>query len=118
MRAKMFKDMADRPAPPVFLEPEEHIALWSIREFHMQGESNTSRHLIGLVPRKMTLRVTSPIKAFDRNTLQVITSSGRLYHLVGLPEFSEFIEFSLKIWMTNNNVIHQNDVTAEYIRIH
>lgn len=110
--------MAERLALPVFLEPEESIALWSIRALQVYGESKTSRHLVGLVLRKMTLRVTSPIESFDQTALQVITSSGRLYHLIGHPIYDADLEFSLSVWMSKNGVIHQVDVTKEYIRVH
>lgn len=110
--------MAIRPAPPVFLEPEETIALWSIREFEFSFSNEKSRHLIGIVPSKMKFRVTSPLDSFDYNTLQIKTQSGRTYHLISSPTINVDIEYHLKIWMRLHGVISELDVTHEYIRSH
>lgn len=110
--------MADRPAPPVFLEPEQSIALWSIRELQFEGVAEKTRHLVGFLPSKGTLRVTTPIKYFSGASLQITTSSGRLYHLIGHPFFNEDVEYTFKVWLQNNKVVWALDVTHEYFRRH
>lgn len=110
--------MAIRPAPPVFLEPEETITLWSIREFRFSSNNDNSRHLIGLVPSKMTFRVTSPIDSIDYQSLQIKTQSGRTYHLISSPTINVDIEYHLRIWMRLHGAISERNVTDEYIRSH
>lgn len=110
--------MADRPAPPVFIEPTEIISHWSIKELEFEGSSEKTRHLVGLALSKMTMRITTPIRSFSYDKFQVITSSGRLYHLKGQPNSFKEIEYSFSIWMINNKVRSQLDVTHEYVRTH
>lgn len=110
--------MANRPVPPVFLEPKEIISHWSIMEFVFEGSPEKSRHLVGFVPSKMTMRVTTEIKYFDVEKLQVITSSGRLYDLKGSSDSFKEIEHGLSDWLRSNNVISLLNVTHQYIRTH
>lgn len=110
--------MTDRPAPPVFIEPTETISHWSIKELEFEGSSEKARHLVGLVPSKMTMRVTTPIRSFNYEKLQVVTSSGRLYYLDAQPNLFKELEYSFSVWMRNNNVKSQLDVTHEYLRTH
>lgn len=110
--------MANRPALPVFIEPTEIISNWALIELEFEESPEKTRHLVGFVRSKKTMRVTTEIKSFSLAKLQIITSSGRLYKLEGSPDSFKEIECCFSEWLRNSNVKSQLNVTHEYMRTH
>lgn len=98
--------------------PEEVIILWSIKEVFFNDLSENTRHLVGYVPRVGTCRVTSAIKSFDRNNMQIQTMSGRTYYLIGQPDCNSAGDDAWEIWKEANNVKDDIDVTGQYCLVH
>ncbi len=103
-----------RRAESVAFHPTANIVSWSIREaIFIDGD--ISRHLIGFIPTRSG-RVTSAIQTFCPDTRKIITLSGRMYTLVGMPGSSEDGQFVWKYWSAKNFVIHDTDVTDQYAK--
>lgn len=64
--------------PEVSTEPDMSISDWQILE-----TERGSRHFVGSDVRDYTGRVSSAIRHFDPAALRGVTSSGRVYQLVG-----------------------------------
>jgi ATP-dependent Lon protease len=103
---------------PVHQEPEEIISRWSIREARFDDSNDQSRHLVGYIARKGKGRVTSAIQSFDRDTMRITTSSGRVYQLQGPPGFDPDAEFVWRHWKALNRVLEERDVTQDYGLLH
>ncbi|MGZ4955092.1 MAG: AAA family ATPase [Methylobacter sp.] len=103
---------------PVHEEPEETIICWSVREALFNDSHDKSRHLIGYIPRKGKGRVTSAIQSFDRETMRIKTTSGRIYQLEGQPGFDPDAEYVWTQWKALNEVRDEDDVTQEYGLMH
>jgi ATP-dependent Lon protease len=97
---------------------EEVIILWSIKEVLFNDHSENTRHLVGHIPRMGSERVTSAIKSFDRNNMQIQTMSGRTYDLIGQPGCNSAGDEAWDIWKAANNVKEDLDVTGQYCLVH
>jgi ATP-dependent Lon protease len=73
---------------------------------------------VGHSPRMGSERVTSAIKSFDRNNMQIQTMSGRTYYLMGQPGCDSAGDDAWEIWKTTNNVKEDIDVTGQYCLVH
>ncbi|WP_333875758.1 AAA family ATPase [Methylobacter sp.] len=103
---------------PIYEEPKETIVRWSIREALFKDSHDKSRHLIGYIARKCAGRVTSAIQSFDRETMRIKTTSGRIYQLEGQPGFDPDAEYVWAQWKALNEVRDEVDVTHEYRLMH
>lgn len=68
---------------PVEDEPDVRLEDWSVFEVFLPGIGVRTRHFVGTSIRDREGRTSSPIESFDAATQQGITSSGRVYQLVG-----------------------------------
>jgi len=103
---------------PAQEQSEEVIILWSIKEVLFNDLSENTRHLVGHIPRMGSERVTSAIKSFDRNNMQIRTMSGRTYYLRGQPGGNSAGDEAWDIWKAANNVKEDLDVTSQYCLVH
>jgi ATP-dependent Lon protease len=99
-------------------ESEEVIISWSVKEVLFNDLSENTRHLVGHIPRMGSERVTSAIKSFDRNNMQIQTMSGRTYYLTGQPGCNSAGDDAWEIWKEANNVKEDIDVTGQYCLVH
>jgi hypothetical protein len=92
----------------VSAEPEMSISDWQILETQLG-----SRHFVGCDVRNLTGRVSTAIQEFDPAVLRGVTSSGRVYQLVGPSGWSENGRYLWERWCKVNDITSYTDVTAE-----
>jgi hypothetical protein len=92
----------------VSAEPEMSISDWQILETQLG-----SRHFVGCDVRNLTGRVSTAIQEFDPAVLRGVTSSGRVYQLVGPRGWSENGRYLWERWCKVNDITSYTDVTAE-----
>jgi ATP-dependent Lon protease len=95
---------------------EEEVCQWAVYELEL-SESRT-HHLVGFIPRRNTGRVTSPIRQFDRKSMQLRTFSGSIYKLQGQPGLSREAEVAWSLWKEKNDISGEVDVTHQYYFVH
>jgi hypothetical protein len=93
---------------PVTEMPTSTLASWRV----FQTETG-ERHLCGYASREREGRVTSAIATFDPATASAITSTGRVYQLVGPPGRDADAVYVLQYWLVVNRVQSIDDVTEE-----
>jgi hypothetical protein len=93
--------------PDVSSDPDISISDWQIFE-----TQNGSRHFVGSDIRDDTGRVSTAIQEFDLTLLRGITSSGRVYQLVGPRGSSADGRYIWERWCTVNGVTSYTDVTT------
>ncbi|MGF6654934.1 hypothetical protein OKW34_005524 [Paraburkholderia youngii] len=91
-------------------EPELSISEWQILE-----TQPGSRHFVGTDVRDYTGRVSTAIQQFDSTALRGVTSSGRVYQLVGLQGCSANAQYIWERWCTVNGVTSYTDVTTHVL---
>lgn len=69
-----------RCAPDVSTQPRVQLADWRVL-MDYEGE----RFLVGILPSRATLRITTPLRAIDPSTRMWVTQSGRVYETPGPP---------------------------------
>lgn len=96
----------------------QEIALrrWRVMEIEVP-DGTRSRHVWGHDERSGQGRATSPIMEFDLEAMTVITHSGTIYRLIGLPGNSRLGKNAWIRWCRNNAVVSELDVTNEYLNI-
>jgi ATP-dependent Lon protease len=103
---------------PVAEEPEASMTDWSVREVQCSYNHERTQHLVGYIARRGSGRVTTAIQVFDRETMRIKTSSGRVYHLQGRPGFNTDAEYAWSHWKELNGAEEIADVTSEYCLLH
>jgi hypothetical protein len=96
--------------PGVSAEPEMSISDWQILE-----TQKGSRHFVGNDVRDHTGRVSTAIQQFDPGTLRGVTSSGRVYQLVGPRGCSEDGRYIWERWCEVNGITSYTEVTTELL---
>lgn len=96
--------------PDVSTEPDMSISNWQIIE-----TQSGSRHFVGSDVRDFTGRVSTAIQQFDPTALRGVTSSGRVYQLVGPRGCSSHGQYIWERWCMVNGVTCYSDVTAELL---
>lgn len=96
--------------PDVSAEPHISISDWQIFE-----TQRGSRHFVGSNVRNANGRVSTAIQEFDRSLLRGITSSGRIYQLVGPRGCSANGQYTWEHWCVVNGVASYTDVTAHVL---
>jgi hypothetical protein len=96
--------------PGVSAEPEMSLSDWQILE-----TQKGSRHFVGNDVRDYTGRVSTAIQQFDPTALRGITSSGRVYQLVGPRGCSEDGQYIWERWCRVNGITSYTDVTAKLL---
>ena len=117
----IIKDMETRPsiwsAAPVEAEPEKWLAAWQV--FNVVKTNGFADrfglHFVGRNCRDNDGAVSSKIERFDPVTMRGVTSSGRVYQLVGPPGFCDDAAYVLDGWCKFNQVEVEN-ATEEFIR--
>jgi len=94
----------------VSAEPELSISDWQILE-----TQNGSRHFVGIDVRDFTGRVSTSIQVFDPSALRGVTSSGRIYQLVGPRGCTEDGRYIWERWCRVNGITSYTEVTAELL---
>jgi hypothetical protein len=94
----------------VSAEPEMSISDWQILE-----TQKGARHFAGNNVRDYTGRVSTAIQEFDFALLRGVTSSGRVYQLVGPPGCSANGQFIWERWCTVNGITSYTDVTTDVL---
>lgn len=92
----------------VSAEPEMSISEWEIME-----TQTGSRHFVGCDVHNCTGRVSTAIQEFDPTVLRGVTSSGRVYQLVGPRGCSENGRYIWERWCSVNDITSYTDVTVE-----
>jgi hypothetical protein len=82
-------------------------------EVELRNGSRT-RHLWGHDVTNNAGRASSRIREFDVETMTVVTLSGRIYKLIGLPGHARNGEYAWQHWCHVNGVVSETDVTEEY----
>ncbi|MFM0169147.1 hypothetical protein PQR33_07305 [Paraburkholderia sediminicola] len=91
-------------------EPELSISEWQILETQLG-----SIHFVGTNVRDYTGRVSSAIQQFDSTALRGVTSSGRVYQLVGPRGSSADGRYIWERWCIVNGVTSYTDVTTDLL---
>lgn len=74
-------------------------------------------HLAGMCLETITVRVTSPIRSYDRGSRSITTTSGRRYLLQGRPQASIEVVQGLSALLRSFGLRIEDatDVTSEYL---
>lgn len=95
-------------------EPELRLSDWSVFEVTMGGSSERTRHFVGTSIRDREGRVSSAVESFDAKTKRGVTSSGRVYELVGSRTGMNLdAEYTWNHWKSICQAQDVVDVTAE-----
>lgn len=97
-------------------EPEKWLEAWQVfKVVKTNGfEDRFGLHFSGRNCREFNGAVSSKIENFDSVTMRGVTSSGRVYQLVGLPGFCDDAQYVLDNWCGFNQVKVEN-ATEEFI---
>ena len=106
--------MAVRKAP----EESREVTLrrWCVMEVTTK-QGTRSHHVHGHDVTNNFARTSSAIGEFDAHNMTVITRSGRLYKLVGLPGNYPAGKPAWATWCSSNSITTQTDVTDQYLSI-
>ena len=96
---------------PVTAEPEVTLVEWRIMETE-RGE----RHFVGARVDNRTSRVSSAIVGFDPKRMMGVSSSGRVYKLLGPPGWDEDVDYVWSVWRLMYKVSSYADVTDATLR--
>lgn len=96
----------------------ENISLrrWRVMEI-ASTDGVLSRHVYGHDITNNLGRASSPIQAFDLETMAATTRSGKIYYLVGLPGSAKLGRAAWRKWCRENAVVSEKDVTDEYLNV-
>lgn len=97
------------PLLPVELQPEVELFCWQV--FEVDGGTH---HFAGRKTSTGSARVSSEIKAFDHDSMQGITDSGRLYKLKGPPGANQEVVQWVQHWCRRGLVTEFQLVTDDY----
>lgn len=89
---------------------------WRVMEIASK-DGVLSRHVYGHDITNNLGRASSPIQAFDLETMTATTRSGKTYFLVGLPGSAKLGRAAWRKWCRDNAVASEKDVTDEYLNI-
>jgi hypothetical protein len=93
---------------PVAVEAETRLADWQVAQL-----PDGARHLVGYAVNAREGRTSSRIVQFDFERLRAVTSSGRVYELVGPPGYHSDAQYVWERWQRINSVVKFTAVTAE-----
>ena len=95
---------------PVDSQPRLRLANWRIMRTE-RGEI----HFIGYAVDNHEGRVSTAIQSLDLAARTGVTSSGRLYELIGKPGRDPDADYVWAMWARANGVMRAEDVTAELL---
>lgn len=95
---------------PVSDEPSYQLESWGIRQLP-DGEL----HLLGVDPLSKVARVSSTVVEFDKVKRTGITSSGRVYSLLGQSRYDKDVQALLVDWCIESgiNIYETEDVSFD-----
>lgn len=96
---------------PIDEEPEISLLEWSVYEVE-----DGDRHFVGWNMERREGRVSSKIISFDQEKMVGITSSGRVYALIGKRGFNSDAEYTWNRWKKINLVQMVNDISNSLIK--
>jgi hypothetical protein len=109
--------MAKKQAKPYGRTPADYkdpsLRRWRVVEVERKNGTRT-RHVWGHDVANNAGRASTTIKEFNVETMTVVTHSGRIYKLLGLPGHARKGEYAWQQWCRINGVISEVDVTDEY----
>jgi hypothetical protein len=89
---------------------------WRVMEAVSSGNIRT-RHACGQNPAAGYGISTSAIREFDPVAMTVRTRSGKVYTLVGPPDYSSLGDVAWRKWRGDNDTVAYWDVTREYLNV-
>jgi hypothetical protein len=95
---------------PVPLQPRLRLASWRIMRTE-RGEI----HFIGCAVDNHEGRISTAIESLDLAARTGVTSSGRLYELIGEPGSDPDADYVWAMWARVNGVKRAKDVTADLL---
>jgi hypothetical protein len=99
---------------PINEAPEIELEQWQIIEARSPYWDGVTRHFVGYNITDCEGRVSSAITQFDETKMQGITRSGRVYKLVGKPNWNKDAEYVWCRWCSINHVEDQQNITKEF----
>jgi hypothetical protein len=93
-------------------QPSLRLRDWSIIEIQ-----NGDRHFVGYNVDDSEGRVSTAIREFDPKTRRGVTSSGRVYQLLGEPGYDPDAAHVWEGWKRVNSVLSSKNVTEEVLSI-
>lgn len=102
---------------PVEAEPQKWLEAWQVfKVVKANGfEDRFGLHFVGRNSLENNGAVSSKIESFDPVTMRGITSSGRIYQLVGQPGSCDDAQYVFGNWCRFNRVEVEN-ATEEFIQ--
>jgi len=97
---------------PVSAEPGIRLVQWSIKDCGFP-DGTRARHLVGFDSVNHEGRVSSEIVEFDNVKMHVITSTGRVYALVGASGQNGDADYVWNRWKQIYQVTNEADVSIE-----
>lgn len=104
-------------AAPVKAEPQKWLEAWQVFKIVKTNgfEDRFGLHFVGRNCIEVNGAVSSKIESFDPVTMRGITSSGRIYQLVGQPGSCDDAQYVFGNWCRFNRV-EAEDATEDFIR--
>jgi hypothetical protein len=93
---------------PVDAQPSLTLVNWQVMQL-----PDGDRHFVGYSPQNREGRTSSAIVEMDLERLQGVTSTGRVYQLIGTPGWNTDAEYVWRRWIAINDVPQWEDVSKE-----
>jgi hypothetical protein len=107
-------DMNVWQASSVEETPSVVLTCWRIFEVTTPYHDLPTRHFVGYNETEGEGRASSAIQEFDKNTMQGITRSGRVYRLTGESGMDRDALYVWHRWSQVNHVETVKDITEEF----
>ena len=99
-------------------EPQVRLTDWRVLEAtYVDTVEPRTRHFVGSDARDGTGRVSSAIASLDVPKLRGITTSGRVYELVGRSVGHSNAEYVWQAYCDINGILSATDVSAELLGV-
>lgn len=99
-------------SPSLEDEPHVHLFDWSAFLLLLPAVDSPSIHLVGRNVQSGLTRVTSPVARVHMSGTRVITSSGRVYELLGTPGSPEECRAMMDFWAARWNAFVLQNVSS------
>lgn len=102
---------------PVSERPEIVLTDWHVFEVQLPGRTDRTRHFAGQNATDIEGRASSAIVRLDAVTRKGITSSGRVYELLGGTGFTSDGQYTWNAWKRINGATDVVDVSPEILKL-